>query len=362
MLHPIVERFADLLIRYCTEVRPGDTVSLNLDTPAEPLVRALYGRVLAAGGRPLLRLSYPDQLLDLLEQAPDSFFDDEPTLDLEEIRAVDAWIRVRAPNNKRNLQEVDKLRYNRYQKRQQPVQQHRLDHTRWVGSLYPTEAGAQDAGMSLATYQRFVYRSMFLFDDDPAARWRDLAAFQARLIERLAGADEVHIVAAGTDLRLRVGGRTWINSDGRKNMPSGEVFTGPHETSAEGTITFGVPSSVQGMQVAGVRLRFEGGEVVESSAEQGGDLLLAQLASDGGARRVGELGIGTNFGIDRATLNTLFDEKIGGTVHLALGRSYPSTGGLNDSAIHWDLVCDLRQGGAIYLDGEPFQQNGHFVV
>jgi hypothetical protein len=212
--------------------------------------------------------------------------------------------------------------------------------------------------MSLADFERFVFDAMFLNDDDPVARWGELRALQARLIERLAVADEVRIVGPGTDLRMSVKGRVWENSDGRKNMPSGEVFTGPHEASAEGVVSFDLPSSVGGVVVRGVRLRFEAGKVVEASASEGEDMLLAQLDADAGARYLGELGIGTNFRIGRPILNTLYDEKIGGTVHLALGSSYPATGGTNVSAIHWDLITDLRQGGEVLLDGEPSSGTG----
>ena len=360
MIHPVVEKQARLLVDYCTRVQPGDIVVLKVETPALPLARALYRTVLAADATPLLRLSYPEQTLDLLETATDGYFDREPQLEMNEIRQVDAWIRVRAPTNKRALQQADKGRYNRSVQRHQEVQKHRIDHTRWVGTLFPTDAGAQEAGLSLDAFERFVFGAMYLDTDDPAAEWRELRSFQATLIERLSRSDELHIVGPDTDLRLRTAGRTWINSDGRHNMPSGEVFTGPHEASAEGVITFDVPSNVQGMVVERVTLAFEAGKVMEARADEGDDLLQAQLASDEGARYLGEVGIGTNFNIVQPTLNTLFDEKIGGTIHLALGRSYTSTGGRNDSAIHWDLIRDLRREGALYLDGEIFQENGAF--
>jgi aminopeptidase len=165
----------------------------------------------------------------------------------------------------------------------------------------------------------------------------------------------VRIEADGTDLRLRVDGRRWINSDGRRNMPSGEVFTGPRENSANGTIRFTIPSGSRGVEVEGVELTFRDGEVVEARAERGEDYLRSSLAMDDGARYLGELGIGTNPGIDRATGSTLLDEKIAGTVHLALGRSYPETGGTNVSGLHWDLICDLRPGGRLTVDGEPLE-------
>jgi aminopeptidase len=232
---------------------------------------------------------------------------------------------------------------------------------RWCGTLWPTPAGAQRAGMGTAAFADFVRRATFLDRDDPAAAWGELHALQARLIERLGRASELRIEAEGTDLRLSVAGRTWVNSDGRRNMPSGEVFTGPVEDSAEGRIRFGVPSSPRGVEVAGIELELRAGRVVDARAERGHEYLLATLDTDPGARLLGEIGIGTNAGIDRPVGAILFDEKIGGTVHLALGRSYPETGGVNESAVHWDMICDLRGGGRLSADGETIQQDGAFV-
>jgi aminopeptidase len=220
-------------------------------------------------------------------------------------------------------------------------------------TLWPVPALAQQAGMGTAAFASLVERALFLDRPDPVAAWRELSERQGRLIERLAPAREIRIEAPGTDLTLNVEGRTWVNSDGRRNMPSGEVFTGPHETSARGTVRFTLPTSHGGVDVAGVELRFEDGVVVDARAERGHEFLLETLGTDPGARRLGELGIGTNAGIAQRTGMILLDEKIGGTVHLALGRSYPETGGVNDSAIHWDLICDLRQGGRLTADGEP---------
>jgi aminopeptidase len=232
---------------------------------------------------------------------------------------------------------------------------------RWSLTFWPTEASAQEAGMSLAELSRFVSRALFLDRDDPAAAWGELRATQAKLIDRLEDASELRIEAEGTDLRLRVDGRTWINSDGKRNMPSGEVFTGPLEDSANGTIRYTVPSSPAGVEVAGIELTFRDGEVVEARAERGDDYLRRTLATDAGARRLGEIGIGTNFGIDRAIGAILFDEKMGGTVHLAVGRSYPESGGTNESAVHWDMICDLREGGRLTADGAPIVQDGRLV-
>jgi aminopeptidase len=202
------------------------------------------------------------------------------------------------------------------------------------------------------SYATFVTRALFLDRPDPIAAWQALSHRQATLIERLSPAREIRIEAEGTDLTLRVEGRTWINSDGKRNLPSGEVFTGPHERSANGTIRFTVPTGPRGVTVSEVELTFRDGEVVEARAERGHDYLQAALATDAGARFLGELGIGANPGIDRPTGHILLDEKMAGTVHLALGRSYVETGATNKSALHWDLLCDLREGGRLTADGD----------
>src|SRR3954447_17692322 len=216
--------------------------------------------------------------------------------------------------------------------------------------------------MTRDDYGAFVERALFLDQPDAARSWGELRAFQDELIARLSKASQLHLEAEGTDLKLEVGRRIWVNSDGRRNMPSGEVFTGPVETSANGTVRFTVRSAPSGVDVDGVELTFRDGEVVAATAASGNDYLQAALATDEGARRLGEIGIGTNFGIDRPIGATLFDEKIGGTVHLALGRSYPETGGKNESALHWDLICDLRQGGRLTADGDVVLQDGRFAL
>ena len=206
--------------------------------------------------------------------------------------------------------------------------------------------------MSTHDYGAFLERALFLDRPDPVAVWREVSVRQQRLIERLADAREIRIEAEGTDLRLRVDGRIWINSNGKHNMPSGEIFTGPLEDSANGTIRYTIDSSPPGAQVEGITLTFADGQVVGGAAQRGDDYLQAALATDPGAKFLGELGIGTNPGIDRPTGSILLDEKIAGTVHLALGRSYPETGGTNSSALHWDMICDLRGGGRLSADGQ----------
>jgi len=348
------DRFAALLCDYCLEARAGQQVVVRATTLAAPLLLALQRALLEREAWPLLRPSLPGQDAQFWTLARDAHLDGFPSLDLAEAEAMDAVVRIDAPENTRALAAVDPARMTRAARARASVREATLAR-RWCGTLWPTPASAQQAGMATEDFAAFIRRAMFLDRDDPIAAWRELSARQATLIDRLSRASEVRIEAAGTDLTLSVAGRTWINSDGRRNMPSGEVFTGPHETSAEGRIRFAIPSSPRGVEVAGIELEFRAGRVVSARADRGDEVLQAMLATDDGARVLGELGIGTNVGVDRAIGSILVDEKMGGTVHLALGRSYPETGGTNESAIHWDMICDLRDGGRLTADGDPVQ-------
>jgi len=228
--------------------------------------------------------------------------------------------------------------------------------------LFPTAAHAQDAQMSLTDFENFVFRATFCDQEDPVAAWRAVSERQQRIVDHLAGKREVVVTGPDVDLRLSIAGRTFVNSDGRRNMPSGEVFTGPVEDSVEGWARFRYPAIHNGRAVEGIVLRFEGGRVVEATAERNQDYLLAMLDTDEGARRLGEWAIGTNDRIDRFIGNILYDEKIGGTIHMAVGAGYPETGSQNRSALHWDMICDMRGGGRITVDGEPFYDSGRFLI
>ena len=228
-------------------------------------------------------------------------------------------------------------------------------------TLFPTQAHAQDADMSLVDYENFVFESCLLDQSDPAEAWRGVRTKQQHIVDYLMAHDTIHIVAPGTDITYRVRGRTWLNSDGKRNFPSGEVFTGPIEDSVEGHVRFTYPAIYNGREVEDVRLSFSRGKVVEASASRGQEFLLAMLETDLGARHLGEVAFGLNYGIRRFTRNILFDEKIGGTMHMALGRSYPDSGGKNQSAIHWDLICDLRD-GEVTADGEVCYRAGKFLI
>ncbi len=352
--------FARLLAGYCLEVQPGQQVVVRSTTLAAPLLLELQRAILERGAWPLLRVELPGQTPGFYRHARDRHLDGYAKLVHEEARRADASLAIQAPENTRALAGIDPEKLRRAALGRQPIRQQALKR-RWCLTVWPTEALAQEAGLSLAQFAAMLERALFLDKPDPVVAWTGLRNFQADLIARLSGAREIRIESDRTDLTLNVRGRTWANSDGKRNMPSGEVFTGPHETSANGTIFFDIPSSPAGVHVSGVSLTFRDGVVVEASAEQGDDHLQRALETDEGARRLGELGIGTNFGIQRPSGMILLDEKIGGTVHLALGRSYPETGGKNESALHWDLICDLRKGGRLSADGEVLQENGRFA-
>ena len=353
--------FARLLAGYCLEVEAGQQVLLRSTTLAAPLLLELQREILERDAWPLLRVELPGQTRSFHQHARDVHLDGYAPLSLTEAKKIDSSLAIQAPENTRALAGLDPERLRRAAVGRETVR-HAALQRRWCLTVWPTEALAQEASMGLDDLAAFVRRALFLDQPDPVRSWGELRAFQQTLVDRLSRARELRIEAEGTDITLSVKGRTWVNSDGRRNMPSGEVFTGPHERSANGRIRFDVPSSPAGVHVAGVDMTFSDGEVVAARAEHGDAYLQRALATDDGARYLGELGIGTNFGIDRPVGTILFDEKIGGTVHLALGRSYPETGGRNASALHWDLICDLRRGGRITADGEVVQEGGKFVV
>jgi aminopeptidase len=355
-----LKKLARILVDYSVEAGEGEQVLVAGGAEAEPLVKEIYTRLLLAGAIPIPQVALPGMQELFFEHAKELHYEKTPPVIRSLYEGVDAMISIMAPHNTRALAGVDPRKQQALGKRDKAVQDLVIKRDRWALTLYPTQALAQESEMGLEEYEEFVFAAMALGEDDPVRYWRRKAEEQGRLIERLERAREVRIVGPGTDLTLSVEGRKFMNGDGRHNMPCGEVFTGPIEDSANGEIYFSVPVAVAGREVSGVRLRFEGGRVVEASAEKGEEYLNSMLDADEGARYLGELGIGTNYGISRVTKNILFDEKLGGTVHLAIGRSYEKTGGKNDSSVHWDLICDLREGGELYADGELIEKDGAF--
>lgn len=356
-----LEKLARVLVDYSVEAREGEQVVVFGEVGAEPLVKAVYTRLLQVGAVPVLQLGLPGLQELFFEHAGDVHYASIPSIRRFIAEEADAEIGIKAPSNTRALANVDPAKQQALAELNRPLSETMLAKNRWVLTLFPTAALAQEASMGQGEYEDFAFSAMGLDEEDPVGYWQNKSEEQAKLKERLEAARELRLVGPGTDLTLSVEGRTFVNSAGRRNMPCGEVFTGPIEDSANGHAYFGVPAAIGGREVAGVRLRFEDGKVVGSEAEKGGEYLESLLDTDAGARYLGEIGIGTNYNIGRASGNVLFDEKLGGTVHLAIGRSYKETGGQNDSSVHTDLVCDLRGDGELYADGELIQKNGRFL-
>lgn len=367
MRDPRVAGLARVIARYSLELQPEQVCLIEGGVAAEPLMQALYEEVLEAGAHPLVNMTMEGAQAAFFERANDTQLEWIAPQTRWAIENADARIRVLSETNTRELSSVPPERQTRRQRAMSPLMQRMMERSangemRWNVTLFPTNAYASAASMSLADYEDFYYRACLTDQSDPVAAWRKAAAETNRLAEWIQGREEVRIEGPGTSLTLNVAGRTFKPADGKYNLPDGEFFTGPVEDSAEGEISFHLPATYSGREVSGVRFRFEGGRVVDASAERGEDFLIEVLDTDAGARRLGELGIGTNFGIVDGTGEILLDEKIGGTVHLAVGASYPETGGVNESAIHWDMICDLRRGGSITVDGELLQEDGKFVV
>jgi len=360
MSDPRVQRHARVLVRYSIRAKKGQVVDVSGATPAEPLIVAVYEELLRVGAHPVVSMA-PAELPELFYGlAKQHHLTTLTAYDRACARHVDARVRIAAPANTRAMAGVDARKLAVRMKTQKPIRKLLLDKPSVI-TLHPTDASAQDAGMSLRDYEDFVYGAVFADREQPIAAWKDLRRRQQRQIARLRGADEVRIVGRGTDLRMSVKGRKFLNADGTVNMPSGELYAAPIEDSAEGHIEYDFPARRAGREIEGIRLVFRAGRVVEASAREGEAYLMEMLDLDRDARRIGELGIGTNMSIQRFTRNLLFDEKIGGTVHLALGFPCTGTGGKTKSALHWDMIKDLRAAGAIYVDGKLFQKNGRFV-
>jgi aminopeptidase len=361
------DALAQILVRYSTRVGEGDVCVIQSTTPAEVLVQAVYEEVLRAGGLPILQLTTEGAQAALFDLAGDEQLDWVPPTSEWVAENADARIAIMADVNARELSGTDPKKQARVSRARQGLMETSMRRSaageyRWALTLFPTHAYASEAGMSLRDYEDFYYAACLATDGEPVTAWERQADEVKRLADWIEGKEEVRVTAPGTDITLGVTGRHWIPCFGEHNMPDGEFFTGPVEDSVNGEISFSFPASYGGRTVSGVRLRFEDGKVVDAAADQGEAFLVEMLDTDDGARRLGEIGIGTNYGIATGTKEILLDEKIGGTVHMAVGMSYPETGGSNNSAVHWDMVCDLRPGGALHVDGVELQRDGKFLV
>ena len=367
MSDPRMEAVARILVDYSVNIQPGEFVRINGTPEGAPLLRAVYKRVLERGGHPWMRVG-----LDGVEEIFYKYASDEqltyvPQIDRQLIEDLNATISVWTEVNTKALTNVDPARQSRAQAARRPLFDRFLERAakkelKWTGTAYPTHAFAQDAEMSLTEFEDFLYGAALVAEPDPIAAWQAASRQQQRLVDWLTGKHQVRLIGPDTDLTLSIDGRSWVNCDGHENFPDGEIFTGPVEDSANGHVRFTYPACEGGREVEDVRLWFEQGKVVKATAAKNEEFLLTMLDTDEGARYLGEFAFGTNQGIQRFTKNILFDEKIGGTVHMALGAGYPETGSQNRSAIHWDMICDLRRGGEVWVDGVLFAKDGQFLV
>ena len=370
MLDPRIDKLANVLVRYSVAVRRNDLVRISGSATSLPLIRALYAEGLRAGGQPLLRIS-DDECVDAFYELADKRqlgFVPQPAL--KEIEAIDCSIGIWANDNTKSMSRVDPKRQAAVSQARRPIMKRFMQRAamkgrnrlRWTGTQFPCQAAAQDAERSLKQYEDFVYRAGLLDLADPAAEWRKISVRQQRVVDFLRKCKEIRFrTPQGTDLRLGVAGRRWLNCDGHENFPDGEVFTGPIEDATEGVVCYSFPAVHGGREAHDIKLTFKAGKVVDASASKGEDFLVKMLDQDRGARILGEIAIGTNYAITEYTKNTLFDEKIGGTFHAAVGAAYPESGGKNESGLHWDMVCDLRKGGVVEADGKAISRNGRFL-
>jgi aminopeptidase len=367
MRDPRLEKLADVLVNYSVNIKPGQLVRIRGAAIAEPLILEIYRKVLQAGGHPFVRASLEETGELFAKLANDEQLKYLNPIEVFEYEKIDATIGIWADQNTRNLTNSDPKRLGISEAARKPLMDLFLNRAaegilHWVGTQFPTHASAQDAEMSLSEYEEFVFNAGLLNKPDPVAAWKKVSEKQQRLTDFLNGKKEYRVVAAnGTDIRMSVAGMRWINCDGKENFPDGEVFTGPVVDSANGQINFSFPAVHHGRECDGVRLTFKNGRVIDASATKGQDFLIQMLDMDKGARFLGECAIGTNYDIKRYTKNTLFDEKIGGTVHFAVGAGYPETGNKNESGLHWDMVVDLRNGGYVEVDGVKVNVDGKFT-
>ncbi len=363
----ILKKYARLLVDYCLEIKPGEKLYVRANTIAEPLVREVFRYATSQGAIVETDLSFQGKNRIFYEEVQnDEQLSHIPALLKKATEEYDAYLVIRAPFNLREDQNNDKSKERKRKEATKALHKTYFSRTatrelKRCLCQYPTIASAQEAGMSLEEYENFVFNACHLYADNPEAEWLKVRAHQQKIVDFLNTKSDIRYKCNGTDISFSVKDRIWINSDGQNNMPSGEVFTGPIENSVNGKVHFTYPSVFQGHEVEDIILNVENGEVKSWEAKKGKDLLDEIFKIDG-SRFFGEVAIGTNYNIQRATKNILFDEKIGGTIHMAVGQSYIQTGGKNQSSIHWDMITDMKDGGEIYADGEKVYENGKFII
>ncbi|WKZ37300.1 MAG: aminopeptidase [Anaerolineales bacterium] len=366
-----VSKYAKILIEHSARVKPGDRILLEGTTAAEPLLRELYVQILEKGGHPHLMVALPgtmpfsqDELY--LTYANEAQLDFVPTFYKLAYEQFEGRVRIHSATNTKGTTNINPAKSQRRGKAISAITEAQFRRGaegafKWVTTLFPTEAYAQDASMSLKEYEDFVFGAVHANEEEPIAFWKSVEQKQQSAVDFMKGKNQVILRGPNVDLMLSVKGRTFMNSFGTFNMPDGEIYTGPVEDSVNGWVKFTYPANYGGTSVEGAELTFSNGRVESAKAEKNLDFLLKTLETDAGSRHLGEFAIGTNFDIQQFTGNILFDEKIGGSFHMALGAGYPETGSKNKSAIHWDMICDMRTDSEILVDGELFYKNGQFV-
>ncbi|MFT5170603.1 MAG: aminopeptidase [Candidatus Marinamargulisbacteria bacterium] len=365
MTNTLLNQYALLLTHYCLAVQPGHRVLIRTTHLAEPLLRELQKTILAAGGFPEFQIGFDGQAKGFYEMASDDQLGQLSTLDRLRADSFDALVSIDAPFSVGELKSIPGERLAQRQKAYQPIKQKMLQREaagelNWVICNYPTPASAEKAEMSFEDYEKFVYNACFLYEEDAVASWHALGAQQQKVTDHLNTCSDFVYKGPQIDVRFSTENRKWINSNGRRNMPSGEVFTSPVEDSVEGEVFFTYPIYYLDQEIGGVKFEIEKGEIVHAKADVGNDLLQALLETSG-ARRFGEVAIGNNHRINQFTKSILFDEKIGGTIHMAIGASYPETGGVNQSSVHLDLIADMRRDATITADQKVIYENGQFI-
>lgn len=363
-----IEKMAYTMVHYSTAVQAGETVLIRASSPvAEPIVRAFYQEILRVGATPVPYIHLRDEQALALEATDDLALlgAQNPMLEFM-YQTCDVVIYLYADENPLAMADYPVEKQSTVSQGgavMRNIQMARVGkgELRRCSAFFPTQGLAQRARMSLLQYEDFFYRGCKLHLDDPVAAWQVLATRQQHWVDYLNGKEYLHVRGPNVDLEMSVAGRFFINSAGRANFPCGEIFIGPVENSVNGRIKFTYPAYYGGNEVEGVELTFKDGLVIEARAEKNEAYLLSILDTDPGARRLGEFAIGTNYDIKRFTGSIVFDEKIGGTIHTAVGQAYPQTGGVNQSAVHWDMICDMKEDGEIYADGDLFYQNGQFL-
>jgi aminopeptidase len=362
-----IEKMAKVLVNYSLNLQKGEVFAISANTISEPLMLAMYKEALLAGANPIMAPIIGEASELLLKYGSDEQLAYVNPVEKLVFENFDAMLTVWGEQNTKSLSNIDPSRMSKRSKARTGVMKTYMDRMgngtfKWCGTQFPTYSAAMDADMSLLEYEEFVFDACFLNHEDPVAEWKKFHDIQEKYVEYLNTKSHFEVKSKDSHITFSTEGRKWVNCDGRINFPDGEIYTSPIEDSINGVVRFSFPAIYMGREVEDVELTFKDGKVVKATAKKGEDFLHSVLDTDAGARMVGEFAIGTNNNIKKFTKNILFDEKLGGTIHIAIGGGFPEIGGKNESAIHWDLICDMKDGGEIYADGELFYKEGKFII